>query len=629
MSEFAEPGSGVGLGRPAAGNRHHLLDETHRLSETDLEPAAYFQELLPRLLHGAGARGGIIWSYGIDTGHRLDAHAGHVDDVSAPAQQALLNYVAQQRKPLLLPPGGSTSDGSATNPTASVLVLVPVLVEQAVVGIHQLHWDPAAASSLGEVLPFLVGMAHYASIHHRNGRLREMNRQHAMWLRLEEFGRQLHTLDFDRVAYVLANEGRHLVGGDRLSVLEKRGWRMQIAAVSGADVVAPRSRQMVLLAQLGQAVLAWGETLDFLGVPDDSLPAPVVAALDAYLEITACSRLILLPLRDAEETGDARFVLALESFEPSAETDSALDRLRLVGRHAVSALANAAAHRAVPFRRVWAALSTCTEARGRAILSIGCVAASLIALLLAAMYLDYPLHLQADGRLLPCIRRSLYSPVEAQVVRFEPGVRSSASIVAGQPLVLMYDLQLELKQIHLEHEIAGLQEEALMLAAQQTAARGESDRASYAADKKQKEMLRDQKLAELRILAERTHADESRPGHFWLTAPLTGTVFSIDFHEKQTGGWYARPKRPHRRSQWWLGGCTCAARGRPDPEAFARDMGSGCGPGLASRPRVFAAAGPETGCEAVADQTATEYGPRMVASTRDIPERIACRRHCC
>lgn len=517
------------------GQRQHLLEEAYRLAESGLEPAAYFQALLPILLAGADARGAILWS---SNGHnsQLEASAGAPAEIAPDAQQALLHFVAQQPKPLLLPPGGTVHSGTAINPTNDVLVIVPVLVEQRLVGFHQIHRDPAAPTPLGEVLPFLVAVAHQASVFDRNWRLRVLGKQQGLCLQLEEFARQLHQLDFERVAYVLANEGRRLIGGDRLSVLERRRGRGKITAVSGADVIAPRSRQMVQLAQLGQAVMHWRETLDFQGAPDEGLPQTVIDALDAYLEANACKRLMVLPLRDSEdETRPARFALVLELFESTPESDAVAERLRVVGRQAGLALANARMHRVVPLRRVWQKLAEWSDAPARAYVSAAVVAAAMIAFVLAATCLPYPLRLTAEGRLLPCQRRFVYSPVEAQVVRFEPGIAPGSRVAEGQPLALMYDVQLELKQIHLEQEIAGLQEESLLLAAQEAAARTEGERATYAAEKKQKELLRDHKRAELHALAGRARADEAHPGHFWLTAPVTGTVFSNDFREKFSG----------------------------------------------------------------------------------------------
>ena len=59
--------------------------------------------------------------------------------------------------------------------------------------------------------------------------------------------------------------------------------KTRIEAVSGSDIVERRSNLVKLMRKLFDAVLKWGETLVYTGNKDDSLPPPVLTALDAYL----------------------------------------------------------------------------------------------------------------------------------------------------------------------------------------------------------------------------------------------------------------------------------------------------------------------------------------------------------
>jgi hypothetical protein len=103
-------------------------------------------------------------------------------------------------------------------------------------------------------------------------------------------------------------------------------------------------------------------------------------------------------------------------------------------------------------------------------------------------------------------------------------------------------------------EITAAQDEIAGLTAQQASAPTEAERATAAAERKQKELLRDRKVAELQALRQRIHADESRPGYFWLTAPSAGTLLTWDFRERWTNR-FARPSEPllrmgDRESGW-------------------------------------------------------------------------------
>src|SRR5262249_51237968 len=90
-------------------------------------------------------------------------------------------------------------------------------------------------------------------------------------------------------------------------------------------------------------------------------------------------------------------------------------------------------------------------------------------------------------------------------------------------------------------------------------------RAGFSADKKQKEFVRNRKQAELKALREQTHSDVGRPGYFWLSAPLTGSVLSWEFRERynnrtvnpsepllrigdKSHGWEVELRIPHRHA---------------------------------------------------------------------------------
>src|SRR5207247_3644483 len=127
---------------------------------------------------------------------------------------------------------------------------------------------------------------------------------------------------------------------------------------------------------------------------------------------------------------------------------------------------------------------------------------------------------------LPLDRNWIYTPMEARVERFDEGVVPGAAVDREQSLVLMHDVQLEIKIVTLEHEIAGLGDEIEALDRQQKAAKDEVERARFAADKEQKRATRSRKQEELRALSERTNAVQGRPGFFWLKSPIRGTILN-------------------------------------------------------------------------------------------------------
>ena len=67
-------------------------------------------------------------------------------------------------------------------------------------------------------------------------RLRHLADKQTLWEQLETFTRTAHEkLDVRETAYTIANEGRRLIGCDRVSVAIKHGGKCRIEAVSGQD----------------------------------------------------------------------------------------------------------------------------------------------------------------------------------------------------------------------------------------------------------------------------------------------------------------------------------------------------------------------------------------------------------
>jgi hypothetical protein len=527
-----------------------FLDEAARLAEMDPAPEQFYHQFLQRVRMGTGAAAAAVWGRSpagvVQVECQLNlAQVGleNADAVRA-SHDELIRQAFQKPQVATLPPRSGTA--AACNSTDFLILLAPILVDQQVAGLVEVWLDPSSQPQAQAVFAqFLAGMAGHASRYHRNRQRQSLNGQYEVWLRLEAFCQHIHdSLDLPEVACTVANDGRQLIGCDRLSVAGRRGSRTVVEAVSGVDTIDRRSNQVRRMNRLCDQVLAWGEPLVYRGVPDESLPPDVLHALNDYLADANSKLLAVRPLGGEQMGRKPRFVLLMEGFEPDSACEPWLQRLEVVGRHARSALENAAEVHRLPLRWLMRPLGELQECLGgAAAVWTVLLLLALIGLFAALIGVPYPLKMDAAGQLLPRERRWVYSPIEGQVVRFEPGVQPGAGVAEGQPLVLMYDTELELKLTQLANEVAGLQEDIAALAAQQTSAPTDADRFAFGAEKKQKEYVRGRKLAELRALRERTHADEARPGCFWLRAPIDGTVLSWDFRERLTNR-FVKPSDP-------------------------------------------------------------------------------------
>ena len=60
-------------------------------------------------------------------------------------------------------------------------------------------------------------------------------------------------MELKETAYIVANEGRRLIGCDRVSVAIKKGRKCKVQAISGQDTIENRSNIVAALNKLGHA----------------------------------------------------------------------------------------------------------------------------------------------------------------------------------------------------------------------------------------------------------------------------------------------------------------------------------------------------------------------------------------
>lgn len=537
---------------------NRLVEEIARLSEQDLSPGEYYGEFLQRVLQALHAPAGAVWirtpQGHLQIQYQINLRQVGLDKSEADKQShdELLRQAAMVGRPTLLQPRssiGNPEEGKVNpgNPTDYLVLLAPILVDKQVAGLVEVWQDPDRnAEAQRGFLNFLTRMAELASSYTRNHQLRQMVGQQQLWTQLEAFARQIHgSLNPVEVGYLVANEGRRLIDCDRVSVAQRRGKKTHVEAISGADVVEKRSNLVRLMATLFDKVLVWGEKLIYKGVKDDSLPPDVLNALDAFLAESNSKLLVILPLRDdreAESKKPPRSAIMMECFDPSATPEQLIARLEVVGRHSTSALYNAAEHRRIPMRFLWMPLARLQEGLGgkaRAI-TMG-VVAGLALLTLAMIFVPYPLKMDSTGQMLPRERRWIFSPVQGKVKEFR--VHPGEDVREGDQLVLMEDLELQLKLDGLRAEIQGLGREIDGLNFEYAQAQRPADKLRISSEREQKTTVRTKKQQELDALVENTNSDPRRFGYFWLKSPINGTILNSDFRETLTDR-FVKPNEP-------------------------------------------------------------------------------------
>lgn len=538
---------------------NQLAEEVAQLAEADVQPAQFYSEFLQRVYFALQGFAAAVWvrtpQGNLQLQCQINLRELGLDRTpdSRPMHDELLRQAALQQKGGIIRPHFSHNFGTgpehiAGNPTDYAILLVPIVQEKQVLGLVEIWQDPGREQNvLMSLYQFLVRMAAFVSIFQRNHQLRQMLGQQELWIKLETFTRQIHnSLNITEVAYLIANEARRLVEVDRVSVATRSGSKCAVTAISGADVVEKRSNLVQLMRALFDAVIEWGEKLVYTGTKDDALPPKVLHALDKYLEESNSKVLVIMPLhddRDKDKKKLARSALMMEAFETNLVPEQLIARLDVVGRHACPALYNALEYRRIPMRFIWLPLAYIQDGLGgkaKAITAL--VTVGVVLLLLAMIFVPFPLKMEANGNLLPSDRATVYPPIEGTVVHIKPGLKSGSEVVKGQELFLLESFELAKQVRELQSDIANLD---ARIAPQLTrgAESPEGKNAEQQLSIHEAKVAKLLKNAMLENLRKRTNADLTRPGAFKVVAPKRGIILSDDFRDNVLGR-QVKPNEP-------------------------------------------------------------------------------------
>jgi hypothetical protein len=515
---------------------NRLTEEIVHLSEQELSPAEYYGEFLQRILNVMEAPAGAVWvrtpQGNLQLQYQINMVQAGLDraENSREMHGELIRQATMKGQPGIFPPHSSTGENGPGNPTDLFILLAPIIYDKQVAGMVEIwHHPMRGPDAMRQFLAFIVRMAALAAGYTRNHQLRQMVGQQQVWVQLEAFARQIHaSLHPTEVSYIVSNEGRRLTEADRISVALRTAKKPYVTAISGADVVETRSNLVQLMRKLFEEVMIWGERLIYSGSKDESLPPAVNKALDLYLAESNSKMLVVMPLKDEREkdgTNLPRSALMMECFEPNANAEQMMARLDVVGRHATSALYNAAEHRRIPFRFIWMPIAALQEGLGgktKAIVTA--VGVALLILVLCLIFVPYPLKMEAKGQLLPRDRVYVYSPVEGRIKRIEPGLKSGEYVDKGAILFNVFDKGLASQLTDMDMAIA----QAMQTANQQIADPNKDPQRVIDKEKAKTELFYKKKARD--ELMKMTNSKEIN-GEFEILAPMAGIILTPEFRE--------------------------------------------------------------------------------------------------
>ncbi len=301
---------------------------------------------------------GVDWPT-TDTSQSSDLHRG------------ILQHVIAGQQPITIPPRTTLSPTGFVNPTAYLLLLVPLRVNGEVVGLIEVYQRPhrGPATERG-FLSYLLQTGELAESYLMRDRLRQLAERREWSVQLEQFLSHIHRqLRVDETAFAVVNESRRLSGMERVTLVLGTGRQCRVRAVSGLDSVDRRAEQVRHLAHLASRVMKGREPL-WLETNHDDLPPQIEQQWNRYVDISHVRRCAIIPLyspaRQTEQREEHEPFGALifeQSLQATAD-DQQVPRVTQLSHHGQLALHNALRHEQIFLLPLWRALGSLCDAIG-------------------------------------------------------------------------------------------------------------------------------------------------------------------------------------------------------------------------------------------------------------------------
>ncbi|RIK74157.1 MAG: hypothetical protein DCC67_16955 [Planctomycetota bacterium] len=425
-----------------------IFQDVVDLSRSEIDEVDFFAGMLEKAIAALAAIGGVVWTIEEGAPFKL-AYQVNLQQTGLAASQAaqlqharLLGQVAQRGEPVLVAPRSGTGvdghDGEevAANPTDYLLVLAPIRTDRGVDGLVEIFQRTGARPTTQKgYLRFLVQICEVAGEYLKTRRLRHFVTKQSLWEQLESFTASVHTrLDSRQTAYTIANEGRRLIGCDRVTIVLRKGPKYVVEAISGQDTFDKRSNVVRMLRNLAAVVARSGEDLWYAG--DTSNLAPQVEkAVNAYVDESHTKQIAVLPLREIDPHADDKTrdrvrenmlgALVIEQLVDSRPPEGLMQRVDVVRKHSATALTNAQAHESLFLLPLWRFIGKSRVlVTARNLPKTVLAAAFIVAAALALWLVPYDFTVTADGKLLPDTRRYVFAAMD--------GIITDVPVVEGQ-----------------------------------------------------------------------------------------------------------------------------------------------------------------------------------------------------
>jgi len=412
-----------------------LVQEIAQLAQSDAAAAEFYSGFLSRVISALASAGGAIWTASATSAPELAYQINLADSGleatpdSKRQHAALLRKVIAGGQTLLVPPQSGAAASDAGNPTDFVIVISPLRVGEQTVGAVEVLQRPGGGPATQRgYARFLVQMCELAANYLKNQRLRELTDRQQFWQQLESFLQAIHrSLDLRQTSYTLVNEGRRLIGCDRLSLAIGSRRAARVTTVSGLDSIDRRASEVRRLNLLARAVLRTGEPLWHTGDSGDT-PPQIDETLQPYLDQSHARLVAVLPLFPPATSDDSSArkrrrplgALIVEQLSDNRASPWLRSRSHTVAQHGAAALAHALEHHSLPLLPLWRLLGQMTWfLRGSGLMWTLLVATLLAAAIAALVKVPADFDIAARGKLQPVERRDVFARIDGDVINVQ------------------------------------------------------------------------------------------------------------------------------------------------------------------------------------------------------------------
>ncbi|MBI1311733.1 HlyD family efflux transporter periplasmic adaptor subunit [bacterium] len=488
-----------------------VVQQITRLSRSDASTEQFFAELLERSVRTLAAAGGAVWLLrpeGYSLEYQINLAATGL--VSAPqadelpdreerqlAHQRLLQHVAKQGRRRAISPlaggrpeasreerssaGVDSEETTPPNPTDYLLLVCPVTVDASVAGLVEVfQHEDVSPSAVQGYLRFLGALCELAADFLRNQQLREYKERSQLWTAFERFTESVHFgLDRKRIATAIANDGRQLIGCDRLSVALRHGAKYQLIAVSGLESIDRRSVVVRHAQELIRRVAQTNEPFWYVdteetGAPSGAtLPPQIARPLGELLDESPARVLAVLPLLAPEHPVEttstfgaspskrqerARPIGALlvERFEAAPHSGQLRHRADVVARQSSAALANALQYSDLPLLSVLKLFGRLGwHLKWRQLPRTVLVLGTLIAAVAALIVVPGDFTIEGRGELQPAVRRGVFASADGIISLLSDQLlnRDTPTVSKGDTLIELTSSSLDFERTRVAGEL--------------------------------------------------------------------------------------------------------------------------------------------------------------------------------